>query len=77
MINSKQHRGCGVKDPGTLGYRGWKTADFSHSVRTAHGAPPNVVLLGAPPPHSSCLEHRSLETGGKAPSTHDQEAPIS
>ena len=27
-------------DPGTRGYRRWKTADFSHSAGTAHGAPP-------------------------------------
>ena len=68
MINSKQHRGCRIQDPGThgkhqtkkknipgvpagavgcriqdpgiCGYRWWKTADFSHSVRTAHGVPP-------------------------------------
>ena len=40
MINSKQHRGCGIQDPGTHGYRWWKTADFSHSAGTAHGAPP-------------------------------------
>ena len=40
MIHSKPHRGCRVQDPGTRGYRGWKTADFSHSAGTAHGAPP-------------------------------------
>ena len=38
-IHSKQHRGCRNQDPGTRGYRRWKTADFSHSARTAHGAP--------------------------------------
>ena len=26
---------CRIQDPGTLGYRWWKTADFSHSARTA------------------------------------------
>ena len=35
MIHSKQHRGCGVQDPGTRGYRWWRTADFSHSARCA------------------------------------------
>ena len=34
-IHSKQHRGCRVQDPGTRGYRGWKTADFWHSARCA------------------------------------------
>ena len=29
-----------MQDPGTRGYRGWKTAACSHSARTAHGAPP-------------------------------------
>ena len=28
--------GCRNKDPGTRGYRWWKTAAFSHSARTAH-----------------------------------------
>ena len=28
MIHSKQHRGCRIQDPGTCGYRWWKTADF-------------------------------------------------
>ena len=32
--------GCRIQDPGTRGYRWWKTADFSHSACTAHGAPP-------------------------------------
>ena len=32
--------GCRIQDPGTHGYRWWKTADFSHSTGTAHGAPP-------------------------------------
>ena len=27
--------GCRIQDPGTRGYRSWKTADFSHSVRCA------------------------------------------
>ena len=27
--------GCRVQDPGTRGYRWWKTADFSHSARCA------------------------------------------
>ena len=35
MIHSKQHRGCRIQDPGTRGYRWWKTADFSHSARCA------------------------------------------
>ena len=35
MIHSKQHRGCSIQDPGTRGYRWWKTADFSHSARCA------------------------------------------
>ena len=33
MMHSKQHRGCRVQDPGTHGYRRWKTANFSHSAR--------------------------------------------
>ena len=40
MIHSKQHRGCRIQDPGTRGYWWWKTADFVHSARKAHGAPP-------------------------------------
>ena len=40
MINSKQERGCRVQDPGTRGYRWWKTADVWHSAGTAHSAPP-------------------------------------
>ena len=36
-------RGCKCRSqgPGAHGYRRWKTADFSHSAGTAHGAPPN------------------------------------
>ena len=41
-IHSKPHRGCRRQHPGTRGYRRWKTADFSHSAGTAHGAPPNL-----------------------------------
>ena len=44
MIHSKQHRGCRVQDPGTRGYRWWRTADFSHSAGTAHGASPSRVV---------------------------------
>ena len=40
MIHSKQHRGCRIQDSGTRGYRGWKTAGFSHSAGTAQGEPP-------------------------------------
>ena len=29
MIHSKPHRGCRVQDPGTRGYRRWKTALFA------------------------------------------------
>ena len=36
--------GCRLQDPGIRGYRWWKTADFSHSARTAHGAPPLSLL---------------------------------
>ena len=32
--------GCRIQEPGIRGYRWWKTADFSHSAGTAHGAPP-------------------------------------
>ena len=32
--------GCSIQDPGTRGYRWWKTADCSHSMCGAHGAPP-------------------------------------
>ena len=35
MIHSKPHRGCSIQDLGICGYRGWKTADFSHSRCTA------------------------------------------
>ena len=35
MINSKQHRGCRIQDPGTHGYWWWKTACFLHSARCA------------------------------------------
>ena len=34
-ILSTQHRGCRIQDPGTRGYRRWKTADVSHSARRA------------------------------------------
>ena len=50
MIHSKQHRGCGIEDPGTHGYRGGGggTADCSHSAGTVWAQrtvrPP--VLLG-------------------------------
>ena len=40
MMHSKQHRGSRIQDPGTRGYRWWKTAGFPHSAGTAHGAPP-------------------------------------
>ena len=43
MIHSKQHRGCRIQDPGTRGYRWWKTADFPHRAGTAHGAPLGVT----------------------------------
>ena len=36
--------GCRIQDPGTRGYRWWKSADFSHSAGTAHGAPPNTTF---------------------------------
>ena len=45
MINSKQRRGCRVQDPGTRGNRFWKTANFSHSTGTAHGAPSSTSLV--------------------------------
>ena len=32
--------GCRIQDPGTHGYRWWKTADFSHSACTTHGVTP-------------------------------------
>ena len=32
--------GCRIQDRGTCGYQWWKTANFSHSVHTAHCAPP-------------------------------------
>ena len=41
MIHSKHHRGCRIQDPGTRGYWGRKTADFSHSAQCA----PNATLL--------------------------------
>ena len=34
-IDSKQHRGCRIQDPGARGSRWWKTADFSHSRHCA------------------------------------------
>ena len=38
--------GCRIQDLGTCGYRWWwKTADFSYSAGTAHGAPPTPALL--------------------------------
>ena len=42
-IHSKQRRVCRVQDPGTRGYRRWKTANFSHSAGTPHGPPPTNV----------------------------------
>ena len=39
MIHSNQHRGCGIQDPGTRGYRRWNTADVSHSARCASKGP--------------------------------------
>ena len=36
--------GCRIQDLGIRGYWWWKTADFSHSAGTAHGAPPLGVL---------------------------------
>ena len=83
MINSKQHRGCRIQDPGTRGkhqtkkqnpwctsrgvvgcrtqdlgirgYRWWKTADFSHSARTARAqctARPPSPFVPSIPSHS-------------------------
>ena len=49
MIHSKQHRGCRIQDPGTRGYRWWKTADFLHSARSARCAPQET-------PHSPCMK---------------------
>ena len=43
MITSNQHRGCRIQDRGARGYRWWITPDFSHSTRTAHGAPPEPL----------------------------------
>ena len=57
MIHSKRHRGCGVQGPGTRGYRGWKTADFSHSAGTAHGAPPLTRCC-------MCVSHPGITEGG-------------
>ena len=36
--------GCRIQEPGIHGYRWWKTADFSYSAGTAHGAPPEVAV---------------------------------
>ena len=48
--------GCRIQDPGTHGYRWWKTADFSHSAGTPHK--PRLVGTEQPTvPH----------TGGKDP----------
>ena len=33
VVHSKQHRGRRLQDPGTRGYRWWKTADFLHSAQ--------------------------------------------
>ena len=48
MIHSKPRRGCRIQDPGIPGYRWWKTADFSHSAGTAHGAPPKMQCKPLP-----------------------------
>ena len=54
MIHSKQHRRCGVQDPGTRGYRWWKTALFAQRGHSARCAPQGTVpafhslLMGRP-----------------------------
>ena len=39
LIHSTQRRGCRAQNPGTRGYRRWKTAAFSRSARSAQSAP--------------------------------------
>ena len=60
MIHSKQHRGCRTQDPGTRGYRWWKTADVSHSAGTACSAPPRTLL-----PHSQSNLDSTLQSAGQ------------
>ena len=82
MIHSKQRRGCGVQDPGTRGYRRWKTADFSHSARCApivtdvraalrvplHLKHGHFVLKGGRGPSlCQCSHHRGGGGGGQSP----------
>ena len=48
--------GCRIQDPGTRGYRWWKTAHFSHSVCTAPIITlfiPGTPLQTPPPPYRS------------------------
>ena len=53
--------GCRIQGLGTHSFRWWKTADFSHSVGTAHGAPP-VLHFGQGFWHS-LAEHCSCSPG--------------
>ena len=52
--------GCRIQDPGSRGYRWWKTADFSHSARCAPAIIPDCLpkpFWGSapPPPTTRCL----------------------
>ena len=58
-IHSKQHRRCRFQDPGTRGYRWWKTAAFPHSAGSARCTP------SAPRHHTAHGAHSG--TDGKMP----------
>ena len=60
-IHSTQHRGCGIQDPGTRGYRWWKTADFSHSARCA------PFVCKAPPGWPGAIEPIIIVYPGNTP----------
>ena len=54
--------GCRIQDPGTRGYWWCKTAVFSHSAHTAHGAPP---LSEALVKEASCISSGSFCRGNR------------
>ena len=54
--------GCRIQDPGTHGYRWWKTADFSHSGGTAHGGLVSAQILKWNPTE---IEGKNLSSDGQ------------
>ena len=65
MIHSKQHRGCRNQDPGTRGYRWWKTADFSQRAHSTRCTPSVGYYMTFLPPEPSPFMCCSIGTFGQ------------